>query len=158
MILTITDLSVRYGRQHVLTGASLEVESGEVVGVIGETGSGKSTLARAVLGLVRPSAGRIVIDGQDVTHHRERQWRALRRRGVVQYVFQDPLRSLDPDLSIADSLAEPLLLVNRSSPTVTLASSVTPGTLATGALLNVVTASMPPGTAAGLQLAAVCQP
>jgi ABC-type glutathione transport system ATPase component len=110
VILSVTDLDVHYGRRQVLSGASLSVAPGEVVGVIGETGSGKSTFARAVLGLVRPSAGRIVIDGEDVTAHGNRQWRALRRRGVVQYVFQDPLRSLDPDLSIADSLVEPLLL------------------------------------------------
>jgi ABC-type glutathione transport system ATPase component len=110
VILSVTDLDVHYGRRQVLSGASLSVAPGEVVGVIGETGSGKSTFARAVLGLVRPSAGRIVIDGEDVTAHGNRQWRALRRRGVVQYVFQDPLRSLDPDLSIADSLVEPLLV------------------------------------------------
>jgi ABC-type glutathione transport system ATPase component len=114
MILTVTDLDVHYGsrrrRRQVLAGASLAVGRGEVVGIIGETGSGKSTFARAVLGLVRPSAGRIVIDGEDVGGYGNRQWRTLRRRGVVQYVFQDPLRSLDPDLSIADSLTEPLTL------------------------------------------------
>jgi ABC-type glutathione transport system ATPase component len=110
VILSVTDLNVHYGRQQVLSGASLSVAPGEVVGVIGETGSGKSTFARAVLGLVRPSTGRIVVDGADVTGYGNRQWRALRRRGVVQYVFQDPLRSLDPDLSIADSLVEPSLV------------------------------------------------
>ncbi|PPK66653.1 ABC transporter ATP-binding protein [Actinokineospora auranticolor] len=113
-VLEVTGLDVHYGlrrhRRQALAGASLTVEPGEIVGLIGETGSGKSTFARAVLGLVRPSAGRIVVDGEDVSGHRDRQWRALRRRGVLQYVFQDPLRSLDPDLTIADSLLEPLLL------------------------------------------------
>ncbi|MFF4595959.1 ABC transporter ATP-binding protein [Amycolatopsis sp. NPDC001319] len=113
-VLEVTDLEVHYGhrrrRRRALAGASLTVAPGEIVGVIGETGSGKSTLARAVLGLVRPSAGRIVLDGTDVTGYGVRQWRALRRRGVVQYVFQDPLRSLDPELSTADSLIEPLLV------------------------------------------------
>jgi ABC-type glutathione transport system ATPase component len=88
----------------------LSVAPGETVGVIGETGSGKTTLARAALGLVRAAAGSITVDGEDVTSYGTRQWRALRRKGVIQYVFQDPLRSLDPDLSIADSLAEPLLV------------------------------------------------
>jgi len=114
VILSVTDLDVHYGprrrRRQVLAGASLAVDRGEVVGIIGETGSGKSTFARAVLGLVRPSAGRIVIDGEDAAGYGNRQWRTLRRRGVIQYVFQDPLRSLDPDLSIADSLTEPLTL------------------------------------------------
>ncbi len=59
---------------------------------------------------MRASAGSVVVDGEEVTGHGPRQWRALRRRGVVQYVFQDPLRSLDPDLTIEDSLTEPLLV------------------------------------------------
>jgi ABC-type glutathione transport system ATPase component len=109
-VLEVTDLQVHYGRHRALDGVSLSVGRGEIVGVIGETGSGKSTLARAVLGLVRTSAGRIVLDGEDVTGYSGRRWRGLRRRGVVQYVFQDPLRSLDPDLTVGESLAEPLLV------------------------------------------------
>ncbi|WP_035855875.1 ABC transporter ATP-binding protein [Cryptosporangium arvum] len=109
-ILKVADLSVSYGRHQVLHGVSLDVRPGETVGIIGETGSGKSTLARAVLGLVPASAGSISVDGSDVTRFSTRKWRAFRRRGVVQYVFQDPLRSLDPDLTIADSLIEPLLV------------------------------------------------
>ncbi len=113
-VLEVADLEVHYGlrrrRRRVLQGVSLSVARGETVGVIGETGSGKSTFARAVLGLVRASGGRILIDGEDVSRYSPRQWRALRRRGVVQYVFQDPLRSLDPDLPIEESLIEPLLV------------------------------------------------
>ncbi|MDQ0815334.1 ABC-type glutathione transport system ATPase component [Streptomyces sp. B3I7] len=113
-VLEIDGLEVHYGvrrrRRRALHGVSLSVAPGEAVGIIGETGSGKSTLARAALGLVRASAGSIAVDGEDVTAHGTRQWRALRRRGVVQYVFQDPLRSLDPDLSIETSLTEPLLI------------------------------------------------
>ncbi|HVV10484.1 ABC transporter ATP-binding protein [Amycolatopsis sp.] len=114
MILQISEVDVHYGqrrrRRRALSRASLAVAAGEIVGLIGETGSGKSTLARAVLGLVRVSSGRIVLDGEEVTGYRSRQWRSLRRRGVVQYVFQDPLRSLDPDLPVRDSLIEPLLV------------------------------------------------
>ncbi|WP_141208705.1 ABC transporter ATP-binding protein [Streptomyces griseorubiginosus] len=113
-VLTLEGLTVHYGarrrRRRVLHDVNLSIAAGETVGVIGETGSGKSTLARAVLGLVRASDGSIVVDGEEVVGHGPRQWRALRRRGVVQYVFQDPLRSLDPDLTVADSLAEPLLV------------------------------------------------
>jgi ABC-type glutathione transport system ATPase component len=111
-VLQVADLEVHYGlrrnRHRALHDVSLSVAPGEILGVIGETGSGKSTLARAVLGLVASSHGRIVIDGEDVTGYSHRRWRTLRRRGVVQYVFQDPLRSLDPDLTVAESLAEPL--------------------------------------------------
>lgn len=113
-VLDVKDLEVRYGRarrgRSALRGVSLSVGRGETVGVIGETGSGKSTLARAVLGLVHASAGSILVDGEDVTAFNARRWRALRRRGLVQYVFQDPLRSLDPDLTIEESLTEPLLV------------------------------------------------
>jgi ABC-type glutathione transport system ATPase component len=86
------------------------VERGEAVGIIGETGSGKSTLARAVVGLVSPSVGRVFVHGEDTTGFSRSAWRAFRRRGVVQYVFQDSLRSLDPDVTIAASIAEPLLI------------------------------------------------
>jgi len=113
-VLEVEDLEVHYGlgrrRRRVLDGVSLSVSNGEAVGLIGETGSGKSTLARAVVGLVPFSRGRIVIDGQDVSQAKARQWRDLRRRGVVQYVFQDPLRSLDPDLTVGQSIVEPLLI------------------------------------------------
>ena len=119
-VLEVTGLDVHYGlrrrRRQALDGVSLRVAAGETVGVIGETGSGKSTLARAVLVLVPASAGRIVVGGEDVTRYGRRQWRALRRRGVVQYVFQDPLRSLDTDLTAGESVVEPLLLqgISRS--------------------------------------------
>ena len=117
-VLEVTGLDVHYGlrrrRRQALDGVSLRVAAGETVGVIGETGSGKSTLARAVLGLVPASAGRIVVGGEDVMQYGRRQWRALRRRGVVQYVFQDPLRSLDPDLTAGESVVEPLLLQGLS--------------------------------------------
>jgi len=113
-VLEVEDLEVHYGlgrrRRRVLDGISLSVSDGEAVGLIGETGSGKSTLARAVVGLAPFSRGRVVIDGQDVSKATKREWRDLRRRGVMQYVFQDPLRSLDPDLTVAQSIAEPLLI------------------------------------------------
>ncbi|MDT4907241.1 MAG: hypothetical protein QOG98_3031 [Pseudonocardiales bacterium] len=113
-VLQISDLDVYYGarrrRRQALDGVSLQVSRGETVGLIGETGSGKSTLARTVLGLVPAAAGQIRIDGEAVAGYSRRQWRTLRRRGVIQYVFQDPLRSLDPDVTIEDSLIEPLLI------------------------------------------------
>jgi ABC-type glutathione transport system ATPase component len=116
-VLEVAGLNVHYrrgqGRLHALRGVSLSVAPGETVGIIGETGSGKSTFARAVLGLVRPSSGRIVVAGEDVTGFSGRRWRTLRRRGVLQYVFQDSLRSLDPDLTVGESLVEPLLIQGR---------------------------------------------
>ena len=106
--LELQDLAVDYGRVRVLDGLSLAVRPGEVVGVVGESGSGKTTLAKAVLRSVDAAAGRILVDGRDITRLRGGGLRRWRRSGAVQYVFQDPLRSLDPGIRIADSIAEGL--------------------------------------------------
>ena len=110
-LLTITDLTVGYGDRHtppVLDGVALDVRPGEILGVIGETGSGKTTLARTIVGLVPARSGRIDFDGVELSALRGRSLREFRRRGAVQFVFQDPLRALDPDLTAAESVAEPL--------------------------------------------------
>jgi ABC-type glutathione transport system ATPase component len=118
-VIDVQGLRVSYGhgrdRTQVINDATFTVAPGESVGVIGETGSGKSTIARAVVGLVRPTDGTVRIGGEDVTRFGHRQWRDFRRRGVVQYVFQDPLRALDPDLTIEQSLSEPLRVRGRLS-------------------------------------------
>jgi ABC-type glutathione transport system ATPase component len=112
-LLDVDDIRVALGRRPrstILEGVSLQIGRGEIVGLIGETGSGKTTLARAVLGLVPVEAGRVRIDGEDVTGLPSRSRRRLRRTGTVQYVFQDPLRSLDPDRTLYDSIAEGLAI------------------------------------------------
>jgi oligopeptide/dipeptide ABC transporter ATP-binding protein len=113
-LLDISGLTVtydRHGRNRVLDGVSLTARSGEILGVIGETGSGKTTLARATVGLVRPDAGRIGFDGQDLAALGGGALRAFRRTGQVQLTFQDPLRSLDPELTVRRIVAEPLAAI-----------------------------------------------
>ena len=109
-LLAVESVDVTLGRgwraSQVLSGVDLDVWPGEIVGLVGETGSGKTTLARTVVGLVNPRRGRIVLDGRPVSALRRGARRAERRRGHVQLVFQDPLRSLDPDLTVAEIVAE----------------------------------------------------
>jgi branched-chain amino acid transport system ATP-binding protein len=69
-LLRVESLEVRYGAIRALRGVDLEVDGGEIVALIGSNGAGKSTLLRAISGLVRPSAGRISLEGVDVTAHR----------------------------------------------------------------------------------------
>lgn len=96
----------RSPRVRILHDVSLRVRPGEVVGIVGESGSGKTTLARTVLGAVAAASGSVVVDGTDIGRLRGRAIRAWRRSGTVQYVFQDPLRSLDPRLPVRSSIAE----------------------------------------------------
>lgn len=112
-LLDVDRVEVHLGRRHrapILRGVSLRIAEGEIVGLVGETGSGKTTLARTVLGLVEPTAGTVSVAGTVTSHRRPRARRDLRRRGTVQFVFQDPLRSLDPDLRVADLVTEGLAI------------------------------------------------
>ena len=92
----------------VLHGVDIRVGKGETVGIVGESGSGKTTLGRALLGLVKPTAGSVVFDGSDITALDERARRPLRRR--MQMIFQDPMSSLNPRHTIGRILIEPVLL------------------------------------------------
>ncbi|MCA1305928.1 ATP-binding cassette domain-containing protein [Microbacterium esteraromaticum] len=99
-----------FEKQHQSTAlepTDLEIAEGESLGLIGESGSGKSTLVRLLLGLDRPSGGRVIIDGRDVdATARARSLHWLRRQTGL--VFQDPYASLDPRMTAGQIIAEPL--------------------------------------------------
>jgi oligopeptide/dipeptide ABC transporter ATP-binding protein len=109
-LLEVSDVDVVLGRgwraSHVLSGVSLNVWPGEIIGLVGETGSGKTTLARTIVGLARLRGGRVRFDGTEISALRGAARRRERRAGHIQLVFQDPLRSLDPDLTIGDIVGE----------------------------------------------------
>lgn len=93
---------------RALDDVSLDVAEGEILGLVGESGSGKTTLGKALLGMVVPTAGRIVYRGHDLLGGRGEGWAPHRRE--LQMVFQDPLSSFNPRFTIASSLTLPLKL------------------------------------------------
>jgi ABC-type glutathione transport system ATPase component len=91
---------------RALNGVSFAIERGECLGLVGESGSGKTTLSRMILGLEKPTAGRIVFDGTDLATLTPRAMRDVRAR--IQVVFQDPYASLNPRMTVRDIIAEPM--------------------------------------------------
>ena len=109
-LLEARDLSKRYGTTPVFDHISLSLASGELVALLGESGSGKSTLLNCLAGLDEADAGRVTLDGEDLTAMNEAQ-RALLRRAKLGFVFQ--AFHVLPHLSVADNVGLPLLLLQK---------------------------------------------
>ena len=92
------------GTIKAVNDVTLNIEHGEILGVVGESGCGKSTLARLIMRLIEPTSGQILYDDQDICRLEKLQLRQLRRK--MQMVFQDPYSALDPRYSIIRSLSE----------------------------------------------------
>ncbi|MBK8159309.1 MAG: ABC transporter ATP-binding protein [Rhodospirillaceae bacterium] len=117
-LITVKDLIVRFDikggllqrvqqRVHAVEKVSFELMPGETLALVGESGCGKSTTGKALMHLV-PSVGDIRIEGETAGHKSTRELKAIRRR--VQMIFQDPLASLDPRMSVGDLVIEPLVI------------------------------------------------
>ncbi|MEO0937106.1 MAG: ABC transporter ATP-binding protein [Pseudomonadota bacterium] len=111
-MITAEDLTVRFGAGAALRGVSLRLAPGQRVGVVGESGCGKSMLGLALMGMLPDAAqmaGRITVDGADLSAAPEATWRALRARRMAM-IFQEPTAALNPLQRVGEAVAEPLRL------------------------------------------------
>src|SRR6266566_3675700 len=96
---------------QAVNDVSFSIEPGETLGLVGESGSGKTTVGRCILRLIEPTAGRVIFEERDLNALSDESRRVLRPR--LQLVFQEPFDSLDPRMTIAQILEEPLRLHTR---------------------------------------------
>jgi peptide/nickel transport system ATP-binding protein len=117
-LLRVEDLVVHFpaGRGayvHAVSGISFDVVEGETIGLVGESGCGKSTTGRAVVQLPKPTSGKVIFKGKDITQLDSGQLRELRPK--LQMIFQDPISSLNPRRRVGDIVAEPLKVWGKGS-------------------------------------------
>ena len=94
------------GYVHAVDDVSFYVTRGETVGVVGESGCGKTTLARCILMLTKPTSGEVIYDGHNLIKMSKKQLRNIRKE--MSIIFQDPFSSLNPRMTVADIIGEPI--------------------------------------------------
>lgn len=100
--------STSSGMLHAVDDVSFQIERGKTLGIVGESGCGKSTIGRSILRLIEPTSGKVVFDGVDLTSLSKEELRVMRQK--MQIIFQDPFSSLDPRMTVSQTIAEPLKL------------------------------------------------
>jgi oligopeptide/dipeptide ABC transporter ATP-binding protein len=98
----------KLGAVKAVDDVSFDVMRGETLGIVGETGCGKSTTARLIMRLLEPTSGEVRFDGQDITHVKGANLKAVRRE--MQMIFQDPYSSLNPRKTVGSIIAEPFVI------------------------------------------------
>ncbi len=115
-ILEIKNLRKEFGTKKPIIAVdniSLTLQKGKTLGIVGESGSGKSTLGRIMLRLIEPTSGQITFNNQDLMQVKPKELRDLRSK--MQMIFQDPMASLDPRMSVRELIKEPLDIHNIGS-------------------------------------------
>jgi oligopeptide transport system ATP-binding protein len=98
------------GAVRAVDGVSFDIKRGETLGLVGESGCGKSTTGRTILQLYKPTAGSVTFDGTNLITLKGEQLRQMRRK--MQMIFQDPYASLNPRMTVAQLIGEPLMVHN----------------------------------------------
>ena len=110
-LLEVRNLAVTYGGKNgfrAVSGIDLTLRPGQILAVVGESGSGKSSMARAIIRMIEPSSGQILIEGQDIAGLKQKALRSTRR--TVQMIFQDPYGSLDSRRTVQQTISEPMVI------------------------------------------------
>src|SRR5580700_4657657 len=96
------------GTVYAVDGVSFHIDPGETLGLVGESGCGKPTVGRTLLKLLEPTAGQIIVRGEDITGHDQGQMLPYRRQ--MQMIYQDPYASLNPRMSAGEIVGEPMVI------------------------------------------------
>jgi peptide/nickel transport system ATP-binding protein len=122
VVLSVEHLVVEFpgarGAVQAVSDVSFDVVRGETLGLVGESGCGKSTVARAIMQVPRPTSGRVLFEGRDLTALDGRELR--RTRPQLQMIYQDPISSLNPRRRVRDIVAEGLAIWGRDTATTTI--------------------------------------
>ena len=94
------------GELHAVDGVNIQIAEGKTLGVVGESGCGKSTLGRSILRLSEPTSGQVFFEGKDIIQCKKREMQKLRTE--MQIIFQDPYASLNPRMTVSDTIAQPM--------------------------------------------------
>ena len=121
MLVEINDLKKYFpikGKKNIFVkavdGVSFNIKEGETFGLVGESGCGKSTVARTIINLNKPSGGKVIFNGKDITNLNKKETKDFRRN--IQMVFQDPYASLNPRMTVERILMDPLNIHRIGTP------------------------------------------
>ena len=99
------------GAVHAVDDVTMSIDAGQTMGVVGESGCGKSTLGRTIIHLQKATDGQVLFNGRDITNPTKEELKRL--RSDIQIIFQDPYSSLNPRMTVEDTIREPLLISGR---------------------------------------------